>query len=83
MGEIEGVEISNSDGRWIVARLREVGRADDAIAASSIEYGLDFNYAIDWLTPAEKDAVIMVLATSPPSLWQLHDSLTADQFDRE
>jgi hypothetical protein len=62
--EIEGVEITNSDGRWIVARLRDVGRADDATAAVSIEHGLDFGYAIDWLTPAEKDAVMMVLATS-------------------
>ena len=83
VGEIEGVEITNSDGRWIVARLRDVGRADDATAAVSIEHGLDFGYAIDWLTPAEKDAVMMVLAMSPPSLRRLRDSLARDHFDRQ
>ena len=82
VGEIEGVSIADSDGRWIVARLREVGRADDATAAASIEHGLDTGNAIDWLSPGEKDAVMMVLADAPDSLRLLRVTLARDHFDR-
>ena len=80
--ELEGVTIARSDGRWIVARLREIGRADDATAAASIEFGLDSNLAIDWLTSGEKDAVMMVLSGAPDSLHPLRATLARDRHDR-
>lgn len=78
MREIAGVEIPRSAGRWIVSRLREVGRADDATAAASIEYGLDVDCPVDWLTEEERAAVAVVLVSAPSSLDALRSSLAGD-----
>jgi hypothetical protein len=78
VGEIEGVSITSRDGRWIVERLREVGRADDVTAAASIEHGLDNDIPIDWLTNAERLAVIMALIEAPGSFVELRATLAAN-----
>ncbi len=82
MRAIEGVSITNRDGRWIVDRLREIGRADDVTAAASIEYGLDNDIPVDWLNNAEKLSVMMILLDAPASLALLRDTLARDHRDR-
>ncbi len=83
MREIEGVSITNQDGRWIVERLREIGRADDVTAAASIEYGVDNDIPVDWLNNAEKLSVMMILLDAPASLARLRDTLARDHRDRQ
>ena len=83
MGEIEGVSITSRDGRWIVDRLREVGRADDVTAAASIEHGLDDGHPVDWLTNGEKDALLSALIDCPDGLGELRGALARDLRDRQ
>ena len=78
MGELEGVSITNREGRWILERLREVGRADDVTAAASIEHGLDNDIPIDWLTNAERLAVMMALIEAPESFVELRKALASN-----
>ncbi len=81
--EIEGVTVSSRDGRWIIERLREIGRADDVTAAASIEHGLANNIPVDWLAEGEKISVMMALVDCPYGLAELRGTLAREIRDRQ
>ena len=74
--------MSKSDAWWIVDRLRTVGRADDATAAFALELGITADEPIDWLTPAQQDAVMLSLANAPSSLKPLRRTLARNHRNR-
>jgi hypothetical protein len=82
VAQIEGVSVTDRDGWWLVDRLRAAGRADDVTAAFAIELAIDADDDLDWLTPAEKDAVILALAQHPVTLIKLRTQLARDLLDR-
>jgi hypothetical protein len=82
VAQIEGVSVTDRDGWWLVDRLRAAGRADDVTAAFAIELAIEADDDLDWLTPAEKDAVILALAQHPVTLIKLRTQLARDHLDR-
>lgn len=84
MAHIEGVAVSDGDAWWIVSCLRAVGRADDATAAFAIELALGAadDVDVDWLTPSQKDAILLALAGAPDSLLPLRSALAHEHRQR-
>jgi hypothetical protein len=80
--QIEGVRVTERDGRWLVDRLRAAGRADDVTAAYAIEVAIESGEESGCLTSAEKDAVIAALGQHPSTLIKLRTQLARDLRDR-
>jgi hypothetical protein len=62
---IQGEFISQASARWLVERLRAVGRADDVTAAWAIEQSLNDDLVVPELEKAESDAVLALLSDAP------------------
>jgi hypothetical protein len=80
---IEGVSVAERDAWWLVDRLRAVGHADDTTAASAIEAAIYSGDNVDWLTPAEKDSVMLTLGQHPVTLIELRTHLARDHRGRQ
>jgi hypothetical protein len=80
---IEGVSVTDRDAWWLVDRLRAVGRADDTTAAYAIEAAISSGDNVDWLTPAEKDSIMLCLGQHPVTLIKLRTHLARDHRNRQ
>jgi hypothetical protein len=81
MFEICGTPVERSDAWWLVDELRTIGRADDVIAAATIESGLWHSDEVD-LSPSQREAVLDLLVSCPVSLDGLRGTLLRDHRDR-
>jgi hypothetical protein len=79
---LHDVPVTRADAWWVVARLRDIGRADDVIAAAVIERALTDEAAGVALTADECDAVLDVLVNATAGLSELRTKLAWDQYDR-
>ncbi len=82
MAQIAGIRVTDSDAWWIVDQLRTVGRADDATAAFALERGIIDDEPVDWLTPNQQQAIMLVLSKAPESLVPLRRKLARDHLRR-
>jgi uncharacterized metal-binding protein len=73
---IEGIYVTEASGRWLVDRLRSVGRADDVITACAIEAAVDADDDLTGLDDAERGAIVTALDGCPThALAQLREAL--------
>jgi hypothetical protein len=79
---IQGEFISQASARWLVDRLRAVGRADDVTAAWAIEQSLNDDLVVPELEEAESDAVLALLSDAPAGLVNLRNKLFSDLRNR-
>ena len=79
---IQGEFISQASARWLVERLRAVGRADDVTAAWAIEQSLNDDLVVPELEEAESDAVLALLSDAPAGLVNLRRKLFSDLYNR-
>jgi hypothetical protein len=79
---IAGIRVTDSDAWWLVDRLRQAGRADDATAAQTIEAAIHVNDDVSDLIDAEKDALLVTLLDPPDGLLELRSLLASDRVRR-
>ncbi len=81
MSEIQGIYITPADGRWLVDRLRAIGRADDLGLIKDIESAIAYDIDVDRLDERERHTIINALegVPSPPRLEQLRAVLLEQQ----
>jgi len=78
MSEIEGFFVTAAEGRWLVERLRALGRAADVWLAARVEDAVAYDTHIDVLARGERDAMIDALSGDlPPRLEQLRVTLSS------
>jgi hypothetical protein len=65
MSEIEGVFVTAADGRWLIERLRAMGRADDVWLAAKVEDAIAYDSNIDLLAK-ERETMIDALGGDVP-----------------
>ena len=82
MAHIAGVSVTDSDAWWIVDRLFAIGRADDVTTALTLELGIQAGADVNWLTPAQEAAVMLVLDNPPDGLLELRHKLARDHHDQ-
>jgi hypothetical protein len=68
MLRLYGCPVTEEDGRWLVDRLQQDGRASAVTAAAIIEKGLDRELYAVALTPDERTAILGVLVGMPDGL---------------
>jgi hypothetical protein len=78
MSELEGFFVTTAEGRWIVERLRALGRTSDMWLAATVEIAIAYDTDINGLRRGEREAIIDALAGNvSPRLKELRATLSS------
>jgi hypothetical protein len=79
MSQIEGIFITVAEGRWLVERLRTIGRADDVWLAARLEASLAYDSDVGPLDDNDRGVLVDALdGEVSPRLEQLRAVLLFD-----